>query len=279
MDKKSTSQSDMFILFLLIVLFPLGLILMWTQNSFTKGVRIFFSTFGTVLFLSLVNFAVMNFDDDSNLNEYVDTQSTVVEDTEEVVDQDQDVESEEPAVEEIEEEVTEENSEQLTRDNSTALETDLNSGKFIVGEDVPPGRYVITGSNSGNFFIKGDLPVNEILDPSQDYGVKSVTTQLVEGFDIEISGINQVNFKPAVTEKKNELTPGYWQVGLDIASGRYDVTPSGSGNFFIYSDNGNGVNEILDESGEFGIQKYSLNIDDGDIIYISGIKNVKFTER
>lgn len=271
MNKKTVFQSDLFILILLFVFFPVGLILMWRERAFTKGVRIFFSTVGSIIFVTIF---VSNFSSDqSEIGEDKSQieQGQSIEETQEI--------SESESSDESEDTSDSEENNQLTRDNSTARETDLNSGKFIGGQDVPVGRYVITASNSGNFFIKGDIPINEILDPTEEFGVKSVTTQINEGLEIEISGINSVNFKPAVTEKMNKLTPGYWQVGLDIAEGRYDVTPSGTGNFFVYSDVGNNVNEILDESGENGIQKYSLNISNGDIIYISSINKVRFKEK
>jgi len=266
MNKKNVFQSDWFILILLFVFFPIGLILMWKEKSFTKGVRLLFSSVGSLIFLFTL---FSNYSSPQDKSTDGDLQEEQV-----LRDEQEEEEYSEETVNSNEEQAN-----QLTRDNSTARETDLNSGKFIGGQDIPEGRYVITASNSGNFFIKGDLPINEILDPTEEYGVKSVTTQIIEGLEIEISGINLVNFKPAVTKKMSKLTPGYWQVGLDIQEGRYDVIPSGSGNFFVYSEVGNNVNEILDESGKNGIQKYSLTISDGDIIYISSINSVVFTSK
>ena len=161
----------------------------------------------------------------------VTEEENVEEDTAEQAEEDADEEEEAAA------RLNEEDSQKLTRDNSSAEETTLNTGTFTVGEDISEGRYVITGDGSGNLFVyDGDFPVvNEILDPTGEFGVKSVTTDIKDGQQIEISGISNVTFTPAETSISNILTTGTWIVGLDIAPGRYDAAaPSGSGNFFVY---------------------------------------------
>jgi hypothetical protein len=174
--------------------------------------------------------------------------------------------------------------EPATRDNSSAKETTLNAGKFKVATDIPAGRYVITGDGSGNFFVYDEdgLPVvNEILDKSGEMGVASVTTDLKDGQEIEISGLNAVKFTPAETKKSTKLTTGTWIVGLDIEAGRYDVTtPSGSGNFFIYNDLGlPTTNEILDATGEIGVKQVTVTLEDGQQIEISGLNEVDFAKK
>lgn len=176
------------------------------------------------------------------------------------------------------------NKEQATRDNSNAEETTLNAGNFIVGEDIPAGRYVMTGDGTGNLFVydeNGMPTVNEILDKSGEMGVTSVTTNLESGQEIEISGLNDVTFTPAETSISNTLSAGNWQVGLDIEPGRYNVTaPSGMGNFVIYDAMGlPATNEILDISGELGVKQLTVTIEDGQEIQISGINEVNFEPR
>lgn len=204
----------------------------------------------------------------------VTEEENVEEDTAEQAEEDAD-EEEEAAAD------NEEDSQKLTRDNSSAEETTLNTGTFTVGEDISEGRYVITGDGSGNLFVyDGDFPVvNEILDPTGEFGVKSVTTDIKDGQQIEISGISNVTFTPAETSISNILTTGTWIVGLDIAPGRYDAAaPSGSGNFFVYDGSWPKVNEILDASGEFGVEKVTVDLEEGQIIEISGLNEVEFTE-
>ncbi|SES91770.1 hypothetical protein SAMN05216389_103176 [Oceanobacillus limi] len=190
---------------------------------------------------------------------------------------------EDERAEEAEEE-PEEVDEPKTRDNASATETTLNTGTFVVGSDIPAGRYVITGEGSGNLFIYdegGSAVVNEILDSSGDFGVPSVTTDIEDGQEIEISGLNSVTFTPADTTLSESLSTGTWEVGLDIEPGRYDVTaPNGSGNFFVYNARGLAeVNEILDASGEFGVERITVNLENGQIIEISGLPQVDFEAR
>lgn len=170
---------------------------------------------------------------------------------------------------------------QATRDNSSAKETNLGAGSFIVGTDIPAGRYVCTAKGMGNFIIQEEeMPVvNEILG-GDDYGVKSVTIDLISNQTINISGISNVNFKPAETVLKTELTTGDWVVGIDIEPGRYTCEPlNGTGNFFIYDSGFPVVNEILSTQADLGVPSVTANLKDGNIIKISGINTVKFTAK
>ena len=85
---------------------------------------------------------------------------------------------------------------------STAVETTLGAGEWYVGEDIPPGRYVITppDDQSGNIGVcnkDDDYPSkSEILNPFGTNGVKSVTYDLEEGQKIEIRSMDAVLFTP-----------------------------------------------------------------------------------
>lgn len=170
-----------------------------------------------------------------------------------------------------------------TRDNSTAKLTELNTGSFMVGTDIPKGRYVITGDGSGNLFVydSAGLPyINEILGGG-DLGVETVTTDIAEGDKIEISGIDKVTFTPAETKvSEGTLTTGNWIVGIDILPGRYDaVSSKGNGNFFVYDTYGIPVvNEILG-GGDIGVEKVTLDLEEGYMISISGMNEVQFTKK
>jgi hypothetical protein len=171
-----------------------------------------------------------------------------------------------------------------TRDNAKAILTDLYAGMFVVGEDIPAGRYTITGVGSGNLFIyEKKIPfVNEILtNDLGDFGlgVPSVTVDIKDGNEIEISGINKVVFTPAVTEMSTTLSTGRWVVGLDIPAGTYEATCNDgeSGNLFVYTGKLPVVNEILDKSGMgFGVEKVRVSLKDKQIIEISGLSTVIF---
>ena len=95
---------------------------------------------------------------------------------------------------------------------NTAVETTLGAGEWYVGEDIPPGRYVITPpeDQSGNIGVyekdEDYISKSEILNPFGTNGVKSVTYDLKEGQKIEIRSMDAVLFTPkgAATESKNE---------------------------------------------------------------------------
>lgn len=170
----------------------------------------------------------------------------------------------------------------VSRDNSSAKLTVLNPGNFVVGTDIPQGRYVITSNESGNLFINskdGESYINEILGGGE-LGVESVTTDITEGDTIEISGMDEVTFTPAETElHKDTLSTGNWVVGLDIAPGRYDASSDNNGNFFVYDESGwPVVNEILG-GGDIGVEKVTVNLETGYTITVSGMNEVKFKER
>lgn len=88
------------------------------------------------------------------------------------------------------------------KEENTAVETTLGAGEWYVGEDIPPGRYVITppDDQSGNIGVcdKGDdyPSKSEILNPFGTNGVKSVTYDLEEGQKIEIRSMDAVLFTP-----------------------------------------------------------------------------------
>lgn len=167
-----------------------------------------------------------------------------------------------------------------TRDNSSANETTLSTGKFVVGEDIPAGRYVCTSDSSGNFIVtnKNGLPIiNEILG-NDDLGVSKVTSDFKDGEKIEISGIKNVHFAPAETKVSNELSAGSWVVGLDIEPGKYVAeVNNGQGNFVVYKNGFPTVNEILDASGDMGVPNVTLKLEKGEVISISGLNQVLFT--
>lgn len=173
------------------------------------------------------------------------------------------------------------------RDNSTAEQTTLGAGTFTVGEDVPPGRYVIEpgAGQSGNLSASSEedpLAINEILGGEAGFGVPSVTSTLTEGEQLEISGLSEVTFTPAETELRSTLTAGDWVVGLDIAAGDYVATPADgeTGNFVVYDDWGlPATNEILGADDGFSVPEVTVSLADGDEIDISGLSEVTFTSK
>lgn len=157
----------------------------------------------------------------------------------------------------------------------------LSAGEHMVGTHLAPGAYDITFNGSGNFVVTGSdgaLLSNEV--GGSDIGVSKYRAILTEGSKIKISGMS-INTKPVkrtlMSYSNVSLYAGYWIVGQDITEGRYKVTSTGNGgNFVVYGGNGSiKINEIL--GGDIGVKEVVINLNNNDIIRISGINNAKFT--
>lgn len=157
----------------------------------------------------------------------------------------------------------------------------LSAGEHMVGTHLAPGAYDITFNGSGNFVVTGSdgsLLSNEI--GGSDMGISKYRAILPEGAKIKISGMS-INTKPIrrnlMSYSNISLHTGYWIVGQDVTEGRYKAVPAGgNGNFIIYESSGMPkINEIL--GGDMGVKEVTVNLDDGDIINIAGLNNVKLS--
>jgi hypothetical protein len=164
----------------------------------------------------------------------------------------------------------------------TGKATTLGAGNFTAGADVAPGLYDVTTGpgQSGNFIVQGTNMYNEIL--GGDSGVPKIRAQISKGDQIQISGLSQVIFTPVTapyvtTHAPVTLYAGTWTVGQDLGAGRYVATPGAgqSGNFIIDNE---GVNEILGGSSSTGgVPNVTFTVNNGDVIEISGLGQVKLT--
>jgi hypothetical protein len=174
-----------------------------------------------------------------------------------------------------------------TRDNAGARLTTLGSGTFTVGTDIPPGRYVITAAagETGNISASTDddpVAIDEVLGTADGLGVASVTTDLVKNEIVKIADLAHVTFTPATTELRTTLSAGEWEVGLDIAPGRYVVTPGSgqSGNFVVYDTTGfPDTDEVLGTADGLGVPTVTVTLKSGDTIDISGLSIVTFAAK
>ena len=158
--------------------------------------------------------------------------------------------------------------------------TILSEGSWTVGTDIPQGRFVISGDGVGYLAVwrGNNLQVNETLGGGAT-GVNTVTTYLLAGDQIVITGINNVTFVPAPNRTlSNTLGTGSFIAGLDIPVGEFYVTTaSGSGRLIIWRGDDLVINEIL-QDGSFseGEERIQVNLVIGDIITISGLDQVVF---
>jgi hypothetical protein len=174
------------------------------------------------------------------------------------------------------------------RINPYAELTTLFAGIFVVGIDIPPGRYIITADSNGNLFVRegGRSVVSTILTGGNGRphpsSVPSITTDIAMGQEIEIRNINNVIFTPATTHISTTLTAGDWVVGIDIPPGIYNAFPTyeEAGNFFVRSPYGRSVvSEILDTRGEgLGVERVRVNLEEGQRIQMHNISSVTFEQ-
>jgi hypothetical protein len=154
-------------------------------------------------------------------------------------------------------------------------------GSFTGGTDVMPGLYdVTTGPGQrGHFIIDGSDSYNEVLDSSGSQGVPKIRVHVSGGDQIQISGLSQVFFTPVsspfvTTHSAVNLYAGTWTVGQDLGPGTYAATPgAGQSGTFIISDES--VHVILSSNpGRGTVSSVTFNVQNGDVIDISGLDQV-----
>lgn len=159
----------------------------------------------------------------------------------------------------------------------------LGVGDFSGGTDVAPGLYDVTTSpgQNDNFIVSGTDSYNENLDSSGSRGVPMIRVQISNGDEIQISGSSQVDFTPVSTpfvtsQSAADLYAGTWTVGQDLGPGRYVATPAAGqrGNFTIQRE---GINVILGGDHAGAVPSVTFNIQNGDVIAISGLSQVTLT--
>ena len=169
---------------------------------------------------------------------------------------------------------------QVDRDNSEGeyVETGVieKSGMEV---SVPEGRYEIFAGAAGNVFIydeQGDLLIREMFD--RFYGVdSSLTVDLSESHTIFFDGgLEGATIRHAETKISNNLTPGIWEVGLDIEAGDYTIT----------TDNLVGYLQVFEPDKEVRVYelvgggttqtKSNVQLVEGQKLKITGVSQVQF---
>lgn len=156
------------------------------------------------------------------------------------------------------------------REKNTGKAVTLGAGKYKVGRDIKPGRYVIKAVQGSGNLSNSDASINVILGNSvDDDQVSSFTTNLIKGDKINIQGIESTSFTPTSNKYtyKTQLSAGFWLVGRDIKPGRYVIRAlKGSGNL-ISSDGDDNINEILGtSSSDDQVTKVTADLIDGEVI-------------
>ncbi|MFC3418723.1 hypothetical protein ACFOLA_04435 [Salinicoccus hispanicus] len=169
--------------------------------------------------------------------------------------------------------------------------TTLGEGTFTVGEDIPIGRYRATVTEGyGNLFIYDEAErmtlsatMSEVSDDSNQSRPGEVVIFLDEGHELEITGIDDVDFTPYETDEVTELSPGQWVVGEDFPAGLYDISLEESETLGYLK-----VNVIKDyEKSRFalgslaygGTTEFTTAFETGEVITIEWVPKVVLTER
>lgn len=153
---------------------------------------------------------------------------------------------------------------------NTAKAVTLGAGKYKVGRDIKPGRYVIKPVQGSGNLTNSDATINVILGNDVDSDqVSSFTTNLVKNDKINLDGIESTSFTPTPNKYtyKTQISAGIWLVGRDIKPGRYVIRPiKGSGN--LMSDGSDDdLNEILGTDSDSGqVSKVTADLTAGEVI-------------
>ena len=144
---------------------------------------------------------------------------------------------------------------------------------------VPEGRYEIFAGVAGNVFIydeQGDLLIREMFD--RFYGVESaLTVDLNENHIIFFDGgLDGATVRHAKTKISNNLTPGIWEVGLDIEAGDYTITTDNLVGYLQVFEPDKEV-RVYELVGGGTVQTQSnVQLTEGQKLKITGVNQVRF---
>ena len=170
-----------------------------------------------------------------------------------------------------------------------AVDRDKSKGQSIGVVDIPKsgkrafvseGRYEISTGDSGNvvvYDLQGDPLISEMFD--RFYGVdNSVTVNIGREHTIYFDGgIHGAEVRHAETQLSNNLTPGIWEVGIDIEAGAYTVTTEDRLVGYLQIFEPDKEVRVFELVGGGAIQtKSEVQLVDGQILKITGVKQVHF---
>lgn len=167
-------------------------------------------------------------------------------------------------------------------EKNTAKAVTLGAGKYKIGRDIKPGRYVIRALKGSGNISNSDASINIILgETADDDQITSFTTNLQKGDKLDISGIESTSFKPVTKYSfQKSLSAGNWLVGRDIKPGRYVIKPvTGSGNLISEGSEDEDLNEILSTSPSEGeVSKVTADLVKGEAVQ-TNLELIKLIEK
>jgi hypothetical protein len=165
---------------------------------------------------------------------------------------------------------------QAAVNNSNAQPATLGQGVFVVGKDLPEGRYVITPADgqTGGLVVSNQsdpVIVNEVLGGPN--GVPSVTSDLRPGDQVKVTGLSSISLAPSTAAPATTLTAGNWTVGVDLKAGNYVIAPVQAGEIGTLKVTRGSDPPVVSETlgGTQGVSNVSVELQDGDVVSLSGL--------
>ena len=166
----------------------------------------------------------------------------------------------------------------------------VDEGVHEVGKDIEPGRYVITAdSGYGNIYVKNEENrggFSETLageSDSREGQATKIVGFLDEGYSVEITNFENVNFTPYETVSVETIFPGQWVAGEDFPAGVYDVSlpeteETGSLEVSAHPEY-NKSRHTLGSAEYGGMTEFTMSFEDGDIVNLRYMPEITLTER
>lgn len=167
-------------------------------------------------------------------------------------------------------------------------ETSITEGDHVVGEEIVPGRYMVTstGDYSGYLsiydeedrYVAGEVLANENMSDSLGDYPTEVFVYLEEGDNIEVSSDSSFVLTPEDGPVDGIISPGMYVAGHDIEAGDYRISTEETeltGNIYVHQIQAYDSGRYSVGNSEYGgKESFVMTFDEGDLIEITGIKNV-----
>jgi hypothetical protein len=145
----------------------------------------------------------------------------------------------------------------------------IGDGVYLVGSDIPAGRYKGTtlSVNGGRWRISSDASGSAIV--AHDTTIGQFYVQVEKGQYLKLSGVEIVKAATAApTKMRSSVGNGVFLVGTDMPAGTYKGTPGEFGGSWKMSRDANGT---LGVSGAGQDRPFSIHLKKGRYLELFGI--------
>lgn len=164
----------------------------------------------------------------------------------------------------------------IDRNNSEATEMMIDVidqyGETII---LPRGRYHISGHAAGTVEIT-DKQGKELMNEVYGGSVHGITVDLNGEHAVHIDGFDEVFITPVETQITKELHAGIWEVGKDIAPGKYIASGYGLGYIQIFEHGS--TPRVFEVIGGLSETKVELDLKKNQKMKIIGVSQITLDE-